>query len=66
MFDKCPKICKEHDIKISDVKNRKVSIKVDSIKNQHMLVSKSEELKVTVYYKTLDVLKSSIRRTLIL
>jgi len=56
MFNKCLKICKEHDIEIPEVRNRKVFTKVDSIKNQHMFVSKLEELKVTVYYKTLDIL----------
>ncbi|CAI6354123.1 unnamed protein product [Macrosiphum euphorbiae] len=55
-FNKCLKICKGDDIEIPEVRNRKVSTKVDSIKNQHMFVSKSEELKVTVYYKTLDIL----------
>lgn len=33
MFAKCLNKCEEHDIQIPKVRNRKVSIKVDSIKN---------------------------------
>lgn len=56
MFANCIKMCKEHDIQIPDFRHRKVSLKVDSIRNQHIFKPKSEELKVTAYYKTLNIL----------
>lgn len=60
MFGKCLKTCEEYDIQIPEVRNKKVSMKVDFIKNQHIFESKSEELKVTVYYKILNVLISEL------
>jgi len=36
------------------LKKRKVSSKIDTVTNQHFMFSKEDEMRVNVYYQTLD------------
>jgi len=56
-------MCKENNIELSTVKNRKVSKKRDNLQcstSQHNYHTKSEEMKITVVFTLLDVLLSGV------
>ena len=54
-------MCKNYDIEIPQQKKRKVSTKIDcSSSTQYYMSSKEEEMKVSVYYSTLDHMISGI------
>ncbi|XP_060863377.1 zinc finger MYM-type protein 1-like [Metopolophium dirhodum] len=63
IFINTEQMCKENNIEIPTVKNRKVSKKRDDLQcstSQHIYLTKSEEMKVTVVFPLLDVLLSGI------
>jgi len=56
-------MCEDYEIHILDVKKRKVSSKIDTPKNnqnQHYFEKKSDKIRVTVFYTTLDKLINGI------
>ncbi|KAF0711002.1 zinc finger MYM-type protein 1-like, partial [Aphis craccivora] len=62
-YQQCLKICEEYEIHIPEVKKRKISSKIDTSKNnqnQHYFEKKSNEMRVTVFYTTLDKLINGI------
>lgn len=63
IFINTEQMCKENNIEIPTVKNRKVSKKRDDLQcstSQYIFLTKSEEIKVTVVFPLLDVLLSGI------
>jgi len=63
IFINTEQMCKENNIEIPTVKNRKVSKKRDDLQcstSQHIFLTKSEEMKVNVVFPLLDVLLSGI------
>lgn len=62
IFKNTQEMCEENDIVIPKVKNRKVSQKIDNnlSSHQHNFLTKSDEMKITVFFPLLDVLLSGI------
>jgi len=61
IYHKTIQMCKNYDIEIPQLKKRKVSTKIDCLSStQHYMSSKEEEMKVSVYYSTLDHMISGI------
>lgn len=63
IFLNTEQMCSENNIEIPTVKNRKVSKKRDDMQcstSQHIYLTKSEEMKLTVVFPLLDVLLSGI------
>jgi len=61
IYHKTVQMCKNYDIEIPQLKKRKVSTKIDySSSTQYYMSSKEEEMKVSVYYSTLDHMISGI------
>jgi len=56
IFENTVKMCKEMNIEIPIVKNKRISTKIDSCTNQYIFKTKREELRVLVFYSTLDTL----------
>lgn len=56
IYKNTEQLCKENCITIPDVKKRKVSSKIDTMTNQHFMFSKKDEMRINVYYQTLDQL----------
>lgn len=55
IYHKTVQMCKNYDIEIPQLKKRKVSTEIDSSSStQYYMSSKEEEIKVSVYYSTLD------------
>jgi len=56
IYKNTEQLCEENCITIPDVKKRKVSSKIDTMTNQHFMFSKKDEMRINVYYQTLDQL----------
>lgn len=56
IFENTEKMCKEINIEIPTVKKKTIPRKLDDNKNQHLFETKYDELRVLVFYYTLDTL----------
>lgn len=55
-YNNTQQLCKKNCFTIPAVKKRKISSKIDITTNQHFMLSKKDEMRVNVYYQTLDQL----------
>ncbi|XP_025406720.1 uncharacterized protein LOC112680745, partial [Sipha flava] len=60
LFDKVLDICSSQKIEIPNVKQRKVSSRIDSNNTQHFISDKKTEIKCFVYYTILDDLLNGL------
>jgi len=56
IYNNTEQLCEKNCITIPAVKKRKISSKIDITTNQHFMLSKKDEMRVNVYYQTLDQL----------
>lgn len=56
IYKSTKQLCEENGISIPNIKKRKVSSKIDMANNQYFMPNKKYEMKVNVYYQTLDQL----------
>lgn len=60
IYNKTLEMCKENNISIPDIKKRQVSSKIYCNETQYIISTKKEEMRINVYFTTLDVMISSI------
>lgn len=62
IYNKTLEMCKKNNISIPDVKKRRVSSKIDCNETRYIISTKKDEMKINVYFTTLDVMISSISK----
>lgn len=60
IYNETLEMCKDNNISIPDVKKRRVSSKIDCNETQYIISTKKDEMRINVYFATLDVMISSI------
>lgn len=60
IFDKTIELCQENEIEVIPIKKRKISTKLNGSNTQYFMSSKEDEMRVSVYFSTLDQMISGI------